>query len=278
MSYPLHEAHTAYESRRIGSPRVEQWIALYNKVLARQSGEGEGALADVESQWLLADHASRTAREEAVEALYWLDDVIRDADRGLLLDLDSFGRAAGLPMQGVIRFGDLYDHAHKLAHQAAELVGGLFGCKFSYNNDGGWATECPLTVMHIRLGLSIGSAVTYACTICRRDASSSECTHIAGEIYHTKASIVAGVCNICWPEDACDHSNGEYYPLRVGRRIISGPIREVSLVPRPSDPLCRITRVEFDANDFVERFGFEPQPDTTIFCHDCLYPCQGFTD
>jgi hypothetical protein len=69
---------------------------------------------------------------------------------------------------------------------------------------------------------------------------------------------------------------GQVYQVRAGRSIVEADLHEVSLVPRPRDPLARIESINCEDDQMRRRFGFVPPPDSMLLCHDCMYPCMGF--
>jgi len=225
------------------------------------------------TDWANAEEAARAALTGAVSAFHWLDDVAYDLDGGALIDVDSFTGPDARRVWGYVSVFELVDRAHELAHLTGELVGGLFGCRLIHDGHE-WTKRCPLSLMHIRLGHSPGMTVIYACGICGQDPS--ECDHELGRAYEVAAESSDGHCNVCY-QITCEHAIGHVYRKLAGRTIIEGDISEVSLVPRPRDPLTRITSIGGVDEQMRKRHGFIPSPDTVMLCNDCMYPCTGFS-
>lgn len=272
--YPLHEQHPRLLSRQLGRPRVRCWFGLRNRLDDLNDDAKQFGSRYLGNDWAVAEGAARSALKAAVAAFNWFDDVAQELDEQVAIDMDSFSRATGLHGWGLRPIGTLLNQAHELAHSTGELVGGLFGCRLVHNGDE-WTKRCPLSLMHIRLGYSPGMTVRYSCRICGQDPA--ECDHEFGRDYEAIATRVDERCNICDASGDCEHITGLSYRLRAGRLIAKADLHEVSLVPRPLDPLARIESINCDKDQMRDRFGVVPSPDSMLLCHDCMYPCTGFS-
>lgn len=65
--------------------------------------------------------------------------------------------------------------------------------------------------------------------------------------------------------------------MRAGRSIVEADLHVVSIVSRPRDPLARIESIDCEDGRMSEHFDFVPSPDSMLLCHDCMYPCTGFS-
>ena len=204
-----------------------------------------------------AERDARAALKSAVEAFYWFDDVLWDYPPETII-VDN-GRNVSL--------GQAVNRAHTWAHSAGELVGGLFGCRIVHDEDRWWR-ECQLTLMHNRVGQSPGFSVRYICNVCRGDPFS--CPHPSGSKHSVVAERGNGDCSVC-RRSACEHVVGNEYELVADVVAVDPVLHEVSLVPRPKDPLARITRVEISGNEV----GRPPSHGAEVHCYSCLGPCRG---
>lgn len=211
-----------------------------------------------------AEQSARHALTAAVEAFYWFDDVLWDYNEEVRVDLGTWQP----------ELGTLAERAHALAHDVGETVGGLFGCTMRHDK-GAWLRRCALTIMHNRLGQSPGMSMDYECGICGGDPL--DCPHEAGNHYSMVADRRDDFCTIC-SERECEHTPGEQYQVRARLRPVNLQLHEVSVVPRPSDPLARFTEIEVEPERMREEIGFVPAPDATLFCYSCIGSCSGFRE
>jgi hypothetical protein len=272
-TYPLDLQHQELQAKSIGRKRVETWFRNRNYLDDQEDAALLLGIRYLGKDWAFAEKSARDALSSAVDAFNWLDDVRQDLEERTPISVLSFFPSARRAMPEFPTVENLVESAHQLAHRTGELVGGLFGCQLVHDGKS-WQKECPLSFLHIRLGMSPGMACRYACSICEQDPS--ECEHELGEAYAVAASRVEGACNIC-RGDACGHIPGDLYRVRARLSIIEADLREVSLVPRPRDPLARIERLGVDDDRMRQFHGFLPHPESTLLCHDCMYPCTGFS-
>ena len=83
-----------------------------------------------------------------------------------------------------------------------------------------------------------------------------------------------GWCRVCLKE-ACEHEPGQQYRVSVIARITEMSVDEVSLVPKPANPECRILEMSISTSDLVEALGSEFVPGSEVSCDRCLYKCGG---
>jgi hypothetical protein len=173
---------------------------------------------------------------------------------------------------------DLAIESHSWAHVIGEMVAGLFGCK-AKREDGDWFDVCRLSLMHLRIGMSVGFVARRLCSICDRDLSSfPPCGHIQGVMYSRMSVRRAdGSCTICGNTPCLIHVPGETYPI-VAHAMIRDVDRldEISAVPRPRDPLARYTEIQIPTHD-VELLINYGAKGASLYCERCLAPCTGFT-
>ena len=254
--YPLHELHPKSRALVIGRSRVASWFALRRRL------PGGG--------WESAEQPGRAGLQAAADAFNWLDDARQDLGEEALVDVASFiGRAA--KPQSV---GSLIETAHATVHASGELVGGLFGCRITYE-EGRWTDRCIVDLLHLRFGNSPGMAVRHLCSVCGLDAG--DCGHEMGEPYTVRAARIGdGQCTVCRENDCAVHQPGTDYQV-IARETLADPrLREVSLTPRPRDPLARIASRSVEDERLQAQLGRLPHPDEMVLDHACMYPCTGF--
>ncbi len=158
------------------------------------------------------------------------------------------------------------DCVHTLAHAIGELRSGLFGCPVTVK-DRRLINDCPLSLLHFRMGMSMGFTAARLCSICRKPLD--VCEHLLGRVYATKVGRVGDTCTACGLSD-CDHQVGETVLMWPSVMIADIDLREVSLVYRPRDPLARISEFSFPIPK-----GKEPSYPPACLC---WRPCSGFWD
>ncbi|NJC70828.1 hypothetical protein HC031_14040 [Planosporangium thailandense] len=281
---PLHEGLCRQYALRIGKERVRQWFSVRDELADRRRdtvGKWPRWWAIDRARALYCRKESEKAEEFArdsltlaVEAFHWLRDITFDYPRQTTFELVA-DYADGQMVDGVVSLGEIFDEAHLFAHRAGELVGGIFGCLYVHDEHG-WSEKCATQLMHIPRGNSPGMVVKYACSVCGDDPG--ECCHSLGEEYETLAKRIDGTCNICYEEGECNHVLGEPYRLIATVRVRDVVLQEVSLVKRPRDPLARITSRGVDNAELIRQFGKVPEATTQLWCHGCMYPCQGLDE
>jgi hypothetical protein len=190
-----------------------------------------------------AEASARAALRNAVDALNYLEDTAR------------------------------LDEAHGWVHKTGALVGGLYGCEIVLE-DGVWWETCPTRLAHVRMGWSPGFTARVGCSVCGGDFS--ECEHMPGMSYSTVAAVDDdGTCSICLRAACGDHNAGDSYLAPATGVISEADLLEISLVPRPRDPLARITGVEMEPSLLESILGSIPQNVTRLRCRRCLEPCSG---
>jgi hypothetical protein len=272
--YPLHELHDEETALAIGRQRVESWFALHKRIHARDRRmRKEIGVGFLGTQWDEVEKHSRAALGKAAEAFNWFDDARQDlGDETLIGIADSVD--GSVDSRSV---GSLVDASHALVHATGELVGGLFGCKMAYEN-GRWFDECIVALLHLRFGNSAGLNTRYECSVCHLDVGEG-CGHEPGESYSVEATRTeTGECTICDKQDCTIHIPGEVSEIVAQYQFADVDIREISLTPRPRDPLARITGRSVDDERFIRQMGRLPLEGELVLDHACMYPCRGFRD
>lgn len=82
------------------------------------------------------------------------------------------------------------------------------------------------------------------------------------------------VCSAC-DRAGCGHAPGEPARVICGSLLADIDLVEVSLVPRPRDPLARITSREVDAEELAGMLGRAPRPGERVLDHSCMHHCSG---
>lgn len=196
-----------------------------------------------------------------------------------LADLERRGRAA---LDAAV---DAFDHledtelagkAHAQAHAVGEMVAGLFGCRAERDGDR-WFDVCRLSLMHLRLGLSPSFDAPRYCSICGGDIADVDCDHDPGRTY----SVVAArdtddSCTVCGEAECLDHVPGAVYATVPDGVIREADLEEISVVPRPRDPLARLDGIELSAQAVAAMPGSDRR-NAVLHCERCTSPCTGFT-
>jgi hypothetical protein len=147
-----------------------------------------------------------------------------------------------------------------------------FGCELG-RVGGEYRQRCPVALAHNRIGLSVGGTAVRVCSICGGDLS--ECFHLPGTSYLVPGgSADLGWCRVCL-KDTCDHSPAREYRVSVVGMITEMHVDEVSLVPKPANPECRIMEMSVPASDLIETLGDAFVPGSTVSCDRCLHQCDG---
>lgn len=268
--YPLHLVHTEELALKVGRRRVTAWFKLHNRLdrLDRDTRRKGGVLLD--ARWHLAEKMSYASLQSAADAFNWLDDACLDLGSEVLVDVSSFVNRPVTPRP----VDELVDAAHATAHAAGELFGGLFGCKMVYE-DGRWFDQCIVGLLHLRFGNSAGLRIRFRCTICETDPA--DCEHELGKSYTIYAArTVDGECTVCQERDCSEHVPGSPYSVIAKANPADPRLREVSLTPRPRDPLTRITSRSIDNKHLLKNLGRIPEQGEVVLDHACMYPCTGF--
>lgn len=165
-----------------------------------------------------------------------------------------------------LRRGPFEHAAHLQLHRIGEMVGGIYGCWYEFE-EGRWMDTCLLSMAHTQMGLSAGFTARRLCSICEQDVS--DCEHHPDWLYPVGAARDSDRCNVC-DEETCDHVVGETYLVRPQVKLDSPVIREVSLTPEPRDPSLLITSMDADPQP--------PPPSPDDYKRRCLAcfcgPCE----
>ncbi len=147
-------------------------------------------------------------------------------------------------------------------------------CRFEWNGDS-YEHRCPVAIAHKRFGFSPGFTSRPLCSLCGSDSAS--CEHIPGQIYQVHGGSVRGRCRVCGADECSAHSSDGFYEAVACNILTDLEFREVSFVSVPAQPDARLTAIPVSTDALWERFGSRFKPGvTTISCHECAAPCQGF--
>ena len=164
------------------------------------------------------------------------------------------------------------DEAHELMDDAGWWVRTTFGCQLGRAGSE-YRQRCPVALAHNRVGFSVGGTAIRICSICGADLS--ECEHLPGMAYMVPGGPdPLGWCRVCL-EKACEHEPGQQYRVSVIARITEMSVDEVSLVPKPANPECRILEMSISTSELVDALGSEFVPGSEVKCNRCLYECGG---
>jgi hypothetical protein len=170
---------------------------------------------------------------------------------------------------------ELAVQAHRHAHVIGELVAAVFGCR-AQREDGRWFDVCPLSLMHLRAGMSAGFVARRHCSVC--DGDLADCEHLPGATYPVVAGRGPdGACTICATVECGTHPAGTVHLVATHAVIREADrLDEISVVARPRDPLARYTAVEIPAQEVASLPGSDV-PNAVLECKRCVSPCTGFT-
>lgn len=163
---------------------------------------------------------------------------------------------------------------HRLLHQIGRWTRRTFGCHLQYDGKN-YHQRCPVAMVHIQAGYSIGQTGLLECSICGEDLS--ECPHVRSRSYWVRGGAAAGrECCVCLREE-CNHRADRLYRARVIGIAKPTRVHEVSLVDRPANPECHLRGIEIPPRFFAEELGLTFLPGMTVSCDQCLNECPGFT-
>ena len=170
---------------------------------------------------------------------------------------------------------ELAVEAHMQAHAIGEFVAGVFGCR-AKREDWRWFDVCPLSLMHLRVGLSPGFVARRHCSVC--DGDLADCEHVPGAAYPVVAARGPdGACTICGTVKCAAHPAGTRHTVAVHAVIREADrLDEISTVARPRDPLARYDGVEIPAEEVAGLPGGDAL-NAVLECKRCVSPCTGFT-
>src|SRR5450755_6444 len=268
--YMMENTHCEKKSLVIGRSRVQQWFGLRSRMDSLDKAMHSLGLKLYDSKWHEAEKLGRAALQSSTDAFNWLDDAQLDLGAERLIDVASYLTSMHEPRP----MGELVDSSHALVHRAGEVVGGFFGCDMKYEK-GRWFNECIVVLMHLRLGNSAGMRVRFRCSICQEDPG--DCQHEVGETYPIEGGTSTdGECLICDEKGCAEHLPGTMYEVIAALRVVDATLREVSLTPRPRDPLARIAGRSVNHEYLVQQLGRSPVEGERILDHSCMYTCRGF--
>lgn len=227
-------------------------------------GVSEAVGVEAQHAWRLVRRAVQGHPDKS-----FIRDVEADARQALASAVAAYNFLEELESQR-----ELADQAHSHAHRAAALVGHVFGCRLKFEDAGHWVV-CPLHLMHIRFGLSVGIRTVRLCSICRQ--AIDECPHLADELYDVLITrLEDGTCSVCGRK-SCTHVLGD--TVTTYPRLIHSDVKldEISVVSTPRDPLARTTAIRIRETDPVDVNGVTFDDATGRNCTYCTGPCGGFT-
>lgn len=172
----------------------------------------------------------------------------------------------------------LMEEAHSAIHRAAFVKRGLFGCPITRGEDAAYWTDCPISISHLRIGVSAGLVSDFECSVCGHLVE--DCDHAMGASYpKVAARDVEGRCTICF-QPRCSHQVGDTVltPAFANARNVKAD--HVALVRRPRYPLARVVAKTIDLDVYA---GHEPRVHEAaelgvLNCDADLGPCNGFNE
>ena len=166
-----------------------------------------------------------------------------------------------------------FEVAHYRLDEGGRWVRERFGCWLERDGEQYYRT-CPADLAHTRIGLSPGmSNVIRECSVCGLDPRL--CRHVKGMVYEAPRRLIGGRCNVCGLA-SCGHYDGELGQVPCSHLITKVDLDEVSLVPRPAQPMARLGRVKVDRRDLEAHVGPRGwRPGMDVSCDKCLSACHG---
>lgn len=167
-----------------------------------------------------------------------------------------------------------FEVAHYRLDQAGRWVREHFGCWLERDGET-YSRTCPADLAHNRIGLSPGMRnVIRECSVCGLDPRL--CRHVTGKVYEAPRRLIGHRCNQCGAA-SCDHEDGQLGLVPCYHLITEvGNLDEVSLVPRPAQPMARLSRVSVPLEDLEAQLGPRGwQPGMEVSCDKCLTACHG---
>jgi hypothetical protein len=191
---------------------------------------------------------------------------------------ESVARAALADFAGAMNWLEdtpEFEVAHYRLDEAGRWVRETFGCWLRHDGTT-YTRTCPADLAHLRVGMSPGMKnMIRECSICGQDPRSPTCRHIKGRLYPTTRRLMGKRCSLCGRRE-CAHEDGEPGIALCSHLIVSADLVEVSLVPRPAQPMARIGEVEVDLVLLEAVLG--PRgwtPGMEVSCDKCLSACRG---
>jgi hypothetical protein len=193
-------------------------------------------------------------------------------------DAEPLARAALADFAGAMNWLEDtpdFEVAHFRLDEAGRWIRETFGCWLERDGSS-YSRTCPADLAHIRVGMSPGMTnVVRECSICGQDPRSPTCRHIKGRRYQTTRRMVGSRCNLC-DQEGCGHSDGEPGEAVCTHLIVHADLEEVSLVPRPAQPMARIHKVGVPLTQLESVLGARGwQAGLDVSCDKCLTACRG---
>lgn len=196
---------------------------------------------------------------------------------GKRADAESLARAALTDFAGAMNWLEdtpEFEVAHYRLDEAGRWLRERFGCWLERDGET-YNRTCPADLAHIRVGFSPGMRdVTRMCSVCGLDPR--RCRHVTGKMYMAPRRLIADRCNQCHLTN-CDHEDGEVGPVACYHVITEvGHLHEVSIVPRPAQPMARLRRVRVRTEDLDAQLGSRGWvAGMEVSCDKCLTACRG---
>ncbi|WP_299928889.1 hypothetical protein [uncultured Nocardioides sp.] len=168
---------------------------------------------------------------------------------------------------------DREHEVHERLDAAGKRKRHAFGCKIEYEDNTYYET-CPVSLGHVRVGLSVGGTATRLCSLCGEDISA--CEHDPTHTYLVPGgSAVRDYCRICVESDCKKHKSHLLYEATPVAIVTQLSVDEVSIVARPAQPDARIYRQSIDMKELERELGADFRPGMTLHCNKCLSECGG---
>lgn len=167
---------------------------------------------------------------------------------------------------------DMEDEAHRLLDRAGKWVRLTFGCHLAWDGTG-YRQECPVSLAHNRIGLSVGGPARRKCSLCGQDVS--ECEHLPGFAYVVPGGTEElGWCRICLAK-ACVHTPEDVERVSMISIIYDMDLEEVSIVAKPAHPEARLTSISVSTEELGAALGEAFVPGAKVSCDRCVGACAG---
>ncbi|MFC4859198.1 hypothetical protein [Actinophytocola glycyrrhizae] len=263
-----------------GTSALKRARKLYGQSLRAITVRADRGLLDLPPtyiEFLSRSSASQTIVERLLFSYRDFQDkvLVQDDDRNLAERLARQALDVSISAFNFLEDDILSMAAHDLFHEIGAYVGGMFGCELEADKEGVYWNRCAVSLAHRRYGFSVGMSHDVLCSVCHEDID--DCKHFLGRTYPTEVTkTVEGKCGACGRIE-CAHETGSIVEI-YSQPVLSGPaLREVTVTPRPRDPLARLDAVEIATSSLIETLGQDPAG-KKLRCTCCLEPCPGFIE
>lgn len=171
---------------------------------------------------------------------------------------------------------DREEEMHRQLDEAGLWKRRTLGCTIKFV-DGKYIEDCPVSLGHRRVGLSVGGTAISVCSICARDFS--ECEHDPAASYLVPGGqAYRNYCRVCAETECAKHKSNLQYSATPVSIVTKMQVNEVSIVARPAFKDARITESEIGIESLRMALGPQFTPGVSVSCDKCLSSCGGLVE